>query len=202
MSPTVKERELALTELALLAAAGVDNWEGYNEALNILETHTPTGDSYEDAVALLDALDTAGVDNWEGYRDALEQFTKYAEYVDDVEGEVFLPFDEWLTQSQTVSQVEEDEPVLEVRSPKNEAEEKLHRLIQERFPDTNADELFVAVVEGGFWSRAVFPKEFDIALSKARSQSGHFLVNAQQELLSQVVGNGKFDVFVKQFVQG
>lgn len=47
-------------ELDRLYAAGVDNWEGYDEALRTLPDDASDSD-------VLRALYAAGVDNWEGY---------------------------------------------------------------------------------------------------------------------------------------
>lgn len=44
-----------------LYAVGVDNWDGYGEALS-------TVDDLDDPEEVLTALHAAGVDNWEGYR--------------------------------------------------------------------------------------------------------------------------------------
>lgn len=46
--------------LSALREAGVDNWDGYSEAMRSV----PHGASDED---VLDALLAYGVDNWEGY---------------------------------------------------------------------------------------------------------------------------------------
>lgn len=196
--PTLKERQLALTELSLLQAGGVDSWSGYSHAA---ELYTPTGDEYEDAVSLLEALDAAGVDNWEWFSEAMHGFAAYADYVEEVEGDSFLSFDEWSARLSS-PEVEEavESPVVEVTIPKDEVGFELHRLLKARFPQQDADVLFSAVVDGGFWKRTVFPKEFDVALKKARTQTGPFLVNAQKNLLAQVDKNGKLYEFAEQFI--
>lgn len=51
--------------LSALRAAGVDNWDGYREAMNSLPPDA-------DDEAKLDALLDYGVDNWEGYDYAQE----------------------------------------------------------------------------------------------------------------------------------
>lgn len=196
--PTSKERELALTELALLQAGGLDSWEGYSYTS---ELYTPTGDEYEDAVSLLKALDSAGVDNWEWFSESLRGFAEYADYVEE-EGETFLSFNEWSARTSSPA-IEETvtAPVEESAVPKSEVDLELHRSLKTLFPHENAEALFSAVVDGGFWKRATFPKEFEVAMKQAQTQSGPFLMNAQKNLLAQVEKKGKLYEFAKQFIQ-
>lgn len=49
-----------------LFAAGVEDWEGYDEAIRGL-----TPEEVDDEETILVALESAGVDNWEGYEIAL-----------------------------------------------------------------------------------------------------------------------------------
>lgn len=196
--PTLKERQLTLTELSLLQAGGVDSWSGYSHAA---ELYTPTGDEYEDAASLLEALDSAGVDNWEWYSESLQGFAAYAGYLEEAEDDSFLSFDEWSARSSD-PEVESAvvSPVFEVTTPNDEVGFELHRLLKTRFPQQNSATLFAAVVDGGLWQRAVFPKEFDVALKKARIETGPFLANARMILLTQVEKNGKLYEFAEQFI--
>ena len=50
-----------------LCAAGVENWEGYEDAMD----GVPEAEQDDDSV-FLGALYEAGVDNWEGYEIAME----------------------------------------------------------------------------------------------------------------------------------
>lgn len=54
----------AAQTLDALYAAGVDNWDGYYDAIRDV-------DDVDDAEEVLSALRAAGVDNWEGYCGAL-----------------------------------------------------------------------------------------------------------------------------------
>lgn len=49
-----------------LEAVGVDNWQGYDDALELME-----GDE-DNRMELLDALHDAGVENWSGYDAAID----------------------------------------------------------------------------------------------------------------------------------
>lgn len=74
-------------ELDLLQAGGVDNWDGYDYAIDIRD---------QQDIDLLNALYQAGVDNWEFYDESLGDFSDYSDYVHAVGYEDALGYDDWL----------------------------------------------------------------------------------------------------------
>lgn len=58
-------------KVVLLNEAGVEEWDGYLDAI----------DDINDGADDWDALDNNGVDDWDGYDDALEILPDYEEYV-------------------------------------------------------------------------------------------------------------------------
>jgi hypothetical protein len=57
----------AVRKLDALYEAGVDNWDGFGDAVEHLSE-----EELEDPVIVFDALMVAGVDNWEGYDHAMK----------------------------------------------------------------------------------------------------------------------------------
>lgn len=71
-------------KLSLLQAAGVDNWHGYEDSIEIYcEQVGMDSDDLTDTM-LLEALEAGGVDNWEGYDIAFEQLSDYEDYLDSL----------------------------------------------------------------------------------------------------------------------
>jgi len=69
---------MAVAEVDLLLAAGVDNWEGYEDSL---DSYEEADDIYEDASNWLNALAAGGVDNWDGYDEVTEPLNDYRNYL-------------------------------------------------------------------------------------------------------------------------
>jgi hypothetical protein len=91
------ENLMNVTEMDILIAAGVDNWQGYEDAMDNYEESL---DQYEDAENFLNALYEAGVNNWEGFGEGfkgIDGYRAYLETIQDFELEEVLTFDEWKT---------------------------------------------------------------------------------------------------------
>lgn len=58
-----------MNKLQKLHDAGVDNWEGYDIAVEQYLEDFPDGDTNDET--FLAYLEGAGVDNWDGYEDAM-----------------------------------------------------------------------------------------------------------------------------------
>lgn len=88
MSMTLQEF-LESQELAALNYEGVDNWHGYEEAMEEVE-------DMDNDSEVLDALHSYGVDNWHGYDEALDRFSDYEAFAKDVwESGTPIGFDDW-----------------------------------------------------------------------------------------------------------
>lgn len=103
-------------KLSLLQDGGVDNWDGYEFAVELFFEENPELDTVEENVAgFLSALDAAGVDNWSFYDTSLEYFGEYEEYVDNTEYSELVPFHEFRDESEELKVFEYEKKKEEIK---------------------------------------------------------------------------------------
>lgn len=121
--------------LSALYAAGVDNWEWYDESLSAL----PENASDED---ILYALEVGGVDNWIGYEYAQEIMEEWDEDSDN--------------ETEVKNEPEVYPPMLEEPEEKIESLSEAEALLLEHVGEERYDELLATI-----FKRSSFPAEFD-----------------------------------------
>lgn len=84
-----KQAHLDSVKLDLLFRGGVDNWSGYQYAID------DASDANNDS-DVLNALENGGVDNWEWYDESLNDFSEYTDYVNSTaDFKDVVGFDQW-----------------------------------------------------------------------------------------------------------
>lgn len=84
-----KQAHLDSVKLDLLFRGGVDNWSGFQYAID------DASDANNDS-DVLNALENGGVDNWEWYDESLNDFSEYTDYVNStVDFKDVVGFDQW-----------------------------------------------------------------------------------------------------------
>lgn len=170
-------------ELGLLMAGGVDNWEGYGEAL----AGAPEG-----ASAILFALRSAGVDNWEWYGEALKGFSDYCDYVEDLpEGESPAPFADWTPEAPDSRDDAEPEPA----KPEPPSESALRLCVSHWAASRGvAVEPLLESVRESVWKRTAFPTYFEKALALLRR--GKTIEDVRLEYLRLISESGELESYL------
>lgn len=84
-----KQAHLDSVKLDLLFRGGVDNWSGFQYAID------DASDANNDS-DVLNALENGGVDNWEWYDESLNDFSEYTDYVNSTaDFKDVVGFDQW-----------------------------------------------------------------------------------------------------------
>lgn len=199
MTTPTAEQLIAVAQMDLLIANGVDNWEWYEESV---KNYVPTGDTYVDAVNFVDALDNGGVGDWDGCEYSLEGLGAYEDYVESVEDlSTALNFDAWEAQKNAPQVVATPEDVSEpaaavLRAPEGETEQRLLDYIATRYGASEAATVFDAVVSNGFWRRITFPKQYDKAIKSL--VEGETLETPRRVLFDDVVKSGAINAALDQ----
>ena len=195
-APTIKDL-LNVAEMELLSIGGVDNWDGYDDAL---EDYEESDDLYEDADDYLRALKNHGVDNWAWYDASRTGLAEYEEYLNGLDNlSETLDFSEWQSKAETEAAAIVPEAAVEeaVIIERTESEEALHEYIALKFGVDKADEIFNLAVANGVWKRTTFPREFANAMEVVRKGVSNPLEVARGEILIEITANGKLDAFLR-----
>lgn len=206
--PTV-EQLVTFAQVSLLEAGGVDNWEWYSESLENYG-YVKSDDELEDAENLLEALRQGGVTNWDWYGDSIAGLDGYKEYLESfpnldevIVWDVFswkLAEEAKLAAVPVVPVVEE--VTVEKRKPTGVAEETLFAHIAKKFGAERAEDVYDLAVEKGVWKQTTFPREFKIALKLIVGGVRNPLEVSRRKLMTDVIKNGKLDVFLDGIVEG
>jgi len=196
-APTIKDL-LNVAEMELLSIGGVDNWDGYEDAL---EDYEESDDLYEDADDYLRALKNHGVDNWAWYdasRTGLREYEEYLNALDDLNNA--LDFSGWENKAAAEAPLTEVPEVVAAEAvviQRTKSEETLHEYIAVKFGVEKADEIFNLAVANGVWKRTTFPSEFANAMEVVRKGVSNPLEVAREEILMEITANGKLDTFLR-----
>lgn len=202
--PTV-EQLVTLARVSLLEQGGVDNWEWYSESLENYG-YVKSEDVFKDAENFLEALMQGGVTNWDWYGDSVAGLDEYEEYLESLPNLNF-PLDvtawkgmvdaaEKLNPASVVAAPMVEEVTVEKRRLVGGAEGILFAHIVSRFGDDRAEDVYDLAVEKGVWKQTAFPREFRAALKLIVGGVSNPLEVARKKLMTDVIKNGKLDVFL------
>jgi len=202
------KRTPVILEAQLLSAGGVDNWEGYDDAM---EHYTPSDDDYKDAESFLEALQIAGVDNWDWYGASLEGLDTYLEYLNSIHDPSAAPsFENW---KEAVAQeaaaeaarvaaakaIEDAKP--KPREVNGATEQAVFDYLALNHPEQDTQALFEKlIVEKRMWAHMVFPTEFTRATKEIKKGVENPLEVARAKLYELILKNGKFDELVRSTI--
>jgi hypothetical protein len=191
---------LAIAESQLLQEGGVDNWDGYDDAM---DDYDQSDDEATDAVNFLNALTMCGVDNWDWYDESRTGLAEYEEYLRALDelGKLSeaLNIDGWKALPEPAAEEPTPEPVVVEPAPVLPAgagNEALYNHIVSQYGEESALDIFFAAKDAGVWSRNTFEKDFEVATKVLKNHGS--LADAQVALIAQVAKNGKLNTFLNK----
>jgi hypothetical protein len=199
MADRTIEHLLAIAEVLLLNAGGIDNWDGYDDAMAEHEKFMAENPSVApSAESYLLSLKNEGVDNWTWYDDSREGLAEYEEYLHTLEDlNIALNFFSWKLSLPAPEPEIASVPVVKVRGVEGETEKLLHTHISEVFGADEADRIFSLAIKDGIWKYSTFTTEFKASIKTIQEGVENPMENARATLYAKVLKNGKLDKFLK-----